>query len=88
MSDALALIWMFYGDVAAAIFNTLSIHLPDYPFFAFCVASMWPAWVTLPLLWAGTAYDDRRTLRKIRRQIKERTTRLHRDINRQQEGGE
>lgn len=88
MSDLLALIWKCYGDVAAVIFNAMALYAPDYPFFAYCVATMWPALVTVPLIIGASTYADRRALRQIRRQIKERTARLHRDIDRQQEGGE
>lgn len=88
MSALIALIWKFYGDVAAAIFNAMSLYLPDYPFLAYCVATMWPALVSVSLLWAVTHYHDRRTLRAIRRQIAQRTEKLHREIDRQQEGGE
>jgi len=74
MSNALSLLWAYYGQIAEMLFQWIERKAPAYPALTL-LAPMWPMILTVVLMLVINEISHQLMIRKIRRDIAARKAR-------------
>jgi hypothetical protein len=72
VSETLAAIWAYYGQIAEAIFDLIHRLAPEAHFIAYVLAVLWPFLILLAIGWVYLTIVERLEMRRIRRDTSRR----------------
>jgi hypothetical protein len=72
VSEALAAIWAYYGQIAEAIYRLIRRMAPEADFVAYVLAVLWPFLIVFTILWVVVFTHERLEMRRIRRDTSRR----------------